>query len=252
MDGKYGKYLSLCYDVLNKDIDYGKWADFYENCFEKFARIKIEKICEMACGTGSLSIEMRKRGYAVTAFDLSEQMLTLADKKTYDNNVSGIMFTLQDMCNFRVYSTVQSVICMMDGINCLLDTASVSQALKSAYSALDVGGLLIFDVNSGYKYENIYSDNAYVLEDEKVLLAWQNYYNKKSKLCDLYLTFFLEEHDGRYTRVDEQIRQRYYSEKTIRKLIKNEGFYIDDVFADIDFTQVDANKCERLIFVCRK
>ena len=81
MAGGYGKYLSETYDTLNSDIDYEKWADFYETCFEKYAGVKVKHICEMACGTGSMAVIFGKRGYNVTAFDLSEDMLTLADKR---------------------------------------------------------------------------------------------------------------------------------------------------------------------------
>lgn len=54
----YGRYLSEAYDSLNTDVDYKKWADFYEDCFRKYSQKPVRRVCEMACGTGSMAIEL--------------------------------------------------------------------------------------------------------------------------------------------------------------------------------------------------
>lgn len=249
---EYGKYLSQTYDFLNTDIDYAEWADFYKACFEKYGPGQIKNVCEMACGTGNMALEMQKRGYSVTAFDLSEFMLTVADKKAFDKGVSGIRFTMQDMRSFKVYTKAQAVICMLDSINCLMDTESVLSTFESVFEALCEGGVFIFDVNSKYKFENVYSDNAYILEDEKIMLAWQNFYNPKSKKCDLYLNFFLEEEDGRYTRVDEHIKQRMYTVRSLDNLLKKAGFEIQCKVSGFDFKEADENTDERIFYICKK
>ena len=56
----YGKYLSETYDILNTDIDYEMWADFYEACFKRYADVKVKRICEMACGTGIMATILAK------------------------------------------------------------------------------------------------------------------------------------------------------------------------------------------------
>lgn len=252
MAGGYGKYLSETYDTLNSDIDYEKWADFYEACFEKYAGAKVKHICEMACGTGSMAVIFGKRGYSVTAFDLSEDMLTLADKKVQDAGLENVRLTMQDMCSFRVYSKAQGIVCMLDSLNCLMDNNALSEAFECAYAALDDGGVFIFDVNTKYKFENVYGDNAYVLEDEKVLLAWQNFYNKNTKKCDFYLTFFLEDDDGRYTRFDEHNKQKMHVTRTLDKLLYEAGFKVEARVSDFDFTNADEKCDERIYYICTK
>lgn len=248
----YGRYLSETYDALNTDIQYSEWADFYEKCFEKYASVKVKNICEMACGTGNMAILLANRGYNVTAFDLSEDMLTVADRKMFDEGVQNLRFTRQDMCTFKVYSKVQGIVCMLDSINCLLDNDSVFNAFESANAALDDGGVFVFDVNSKYKFENVYSDNAYVLEEENVLLAWQNFYNKKTKKCDLYLTFFLEDEDGRYTRFDEHNKQKMHTVKVLDKLLDKAGFNVEAKVSGFDFAEADENRDERIFYICTK
>lgn len=249
---EYGKYLSETYDVLNSDIDCSEWADFYEKCFEKYADIKIRHICEMACGTGSMAIELSARGYGITAFDLSCDMLTAADKKMTDAGAKNIRFTQQDMRSFKVYSKADAVICMLDSLNCLPDSTALSEAFESAYNALNSGGVFVFDINSKYKFENVYSDNAYILEDEGVLLAWQNFYNPKTKKCDMYLTFFIEDEDGRYMRFDERNKQKMHSVRTVNKLLEEAGFEICGTVSDFDFSDADEKRDERIFYICRK
>ena len=248
----YGRYLSEAYDSLNTDVDYKQWADFYEDCFRKYSQKPVRRVCEMACGTGSMALELGGRRYHVTAFDLSETMLTLADKKASDAGITDIRFTCQDMRDFKVYAPVQAVICMMDGLNCLTSKDDVVSALDSVSTALEDGGIFVFDVNTKYKFENIYADNAYVLEADGVFLAWQNFYNSKTRKCDMFLTFFFENQDGRYVRCDEKIVQKMYSLKILEKMLLSAGFDVLDIIGGFDFSKADENKDERAYFVCRK
>ena len=249
---EYGKYLSEAYDILETDVDYEQWADFYLACAKKYAGKKPAHICDMACGTGKLSVAFEKRGIKVTAFDLSEDMLSLADKRARDEGAEDVRFTRQDLRDFRVYAPVELCVCMMDGINCLGTPADVSSAFESAHRALCEDGLFIFDVNSRRKFEETYGENAYLFENEKVFLAWQNFYDPKSKKCDMFLTFFLEGKDGRYERFDESVRERMYPVKTLDRLLKDTGFEVLCRTSDFDFSPADENTCERIFYVCRK
>jgi hypothetical protein len=60
-------------------------------------------------------------------------------------------------------------------------------------------GVFVFDINTPHRFEKIYGQNDYVLEDEHALLAWQNDYNEKTKICKFYLSIFEENEDGTYS-----------------------------------------------------
>lgn len=248
----YGKYISEVYDTLNSDIDYEKWADFTEECFKKYCTLGVKHINEIACGTGSMSVLLAKRGYNLTCSDLSVEMLSLADKKARDFNLSNIVFTNQDMRCFSDSVKAQAVLCMLDSINCLKTPKEVKACISCANRVLEMGGIFLFDINSKYKFENVYADNAYVLEDEGILCAWQNFYNENSKLCDFYLSFFIEQADGSYKRHDEELREKMYTEKCVKKYLSECGFDICGVFSDYDFSPADENKHERLYFAAVK
>ena len=69
------------YDRLTQDIEYEKWADFLESAFLKFGD-QPRLVLELGCGTGSLAIEMAKRGYDMIGLDLSVDMLSRAAEKS--------------------------------------------------------------------------------------------------------------------------------------------------------------------------
>ena len=54
--------IAHIYDKLNKDIDYSAWADFVERAFDRYLPARPELVLDLACGTGSMSIQLAKRG----------------------------------------------------------------------------------------------------------------------------------------------------------------------------------------------
>ena len=70
------------------------------------------------------------------------------------------------MRSFELYGTVGAVVCCLDSINYLLCEKDVQTTFSLVHNYLDPDGLFLFDVNTPYKFENIYGDNAYILEDE--------------------------------------------------------------------------------------
>lgn len=75
---------------------------------------------DLACGTGSLSIELAARGYDMIAADLSDEMLNEAREKA-EAAGQKILFLEQDMRSFELYGTVDSILCTCDSINYLLE-----------------------------------------------------------------------------------------------------------------------------------
>ena len=80
----YGDFAVL-YEKL-QDIDYEAYADYVEKIFEK-ENIKPELVLDLACGTGTLTSILAKRGYDMIGIDMSFEMLDIAREKMYDDNL---------------------------------------------------------------------------------------------------------------------------------------------------------------------
>jgi len=251
--------LAGYYDVLNYNADYIKTADYIERVFEIYNK-KPEMILDLACGTGSLTVELDKRGYDMTGLDSSVEMLAIAKNKTNKTNKtkngSNILWLSQDMRSFELYGTVDAVICCFDSLNYILDGKDIKKCFGLVNNYLNPGGLFIFDVNSKYKFESVYADNNFILEKKNVFCSWQNHYDRKNKTCGFFITLFVKQPDGSYKRYDETQREKYYGEKFLKDALTGTGFGDIKIFCDfcVDIDNGDGSeeKRERTCFASVK
>ena len=249
----YDGYSAIAevYDKLNKDIDYAAWADMIEECFARFGNQKPEIVLDLACGTGRMTRELAARGYDMIGIDGSYDMLGEA----YSSGTEGILYLCQDMREFELYGTVGATVCCLDSLNYLLENKDLDKTFSLVHNYSDPDALFIFDMNTPYKFKNVYGDNAYILEDERedgsaIFCGWQNFYDKETKICDFYLSVFEENGEGGYDRSDEHQRERCYEKKEIKGALERCGFELLGVFDGFDFREA-TDGAERWYFVAR-
>ena len=250
MDDLYGA-LAPCYDALNGDVDYHTRADFLEECFEKYFPGKVDAVLDLACGTGSMALELAARGYDMIGVDASADMLAVAHERAAQQGLSDrILYLCQDMSEFELYGTVEAVVCCLDAVNHVTDRAALSRCFHWVHNYLVPNGLFLFDVNTPYKFEHVYGDRAYLLEENGVLCAWQNDYRPAARVCDFYISLFSEEADGRYIRQDAHQRERVYTLLSLRRLLAENGLELVTVCGNFAFEEPHED-CERYYIVAR-
>ena len=242
--------IAPIYDEINKEIDYSAWADFIEAAVKANSDTRPELVLDLGCGTGSMTLELGKRGYDMTGVDISVEMLDIARERAYDIGLADKMLWLcQDMTEFELYGTVDLAVSCLDCLNHLTKGAELDKCLSLVHNYLIPDGLFIFDVNGKAKFENIYADRSYVMETDGAMCIWQNNYNPKSHLCDFYITLFNEE-GGAYERYDEIQRERMYTIATLKKKLIGAGFEFIGAYADYSFTPATDDD-ERIYIVAR-
>ncbi len=240
--------LAYYYDQLNSHVDYESWANFIEDIFKDNNIEKGSLVLDLACGTGNVTIPLSKRGYDMIGIDVSAEMLECGRQKDFD---SKVLWLCQDMRNFELYGTVAGVICCLDSINYLTTKYALSRCFYLVHNYLDPDGTFIFDVNSPYKFKNIYAENHYIIEAEDVYCGWKNHFDGVSGLCDFELSIFVPQgKQNGYYRYDEIQRERCWKEKEILFLLKKNGFEVQAVYGGLE-RQMPVDKTERLFFVCK-
>lgn len=249
--------IARVYDKLNAEIDYVAWANFFEAAFDRYLASRPELVLDLACGTGRMTLELASRGYDMIGVDGSADML--GEALLQNDGRYSILWLQQDMRSFELYGTVGAVTCCLDSLNYLLSPEDLSKCFATVHNYLDPDGIFLFDMNTPYKFDHTYGNNAYVLEDELVFddgeraavyCGWQNTYHPESGLCDFDLTLFEELENGDYRRSDEHQTERCYNLETVKQLLANAGFELLGVWGNFDF-QDPLPECERWYIAAR-
>ena len=224
--------LAPFYDALNGEFDFKKWADYIEKQMKKYGRTPIREMLDLGCGTGRMTFEMHKRGYDMVGLDNCEEMLAIAYENASEvENGNKILWLCQDMTEFELYGTVDVVVSCLDCLNHLSSEDELRKCLLLVHNYLVPNGLFVFDMNTPYKFKNVYANNAYVLEEEGVLCAWQN--ETKDDKTTFYISLFAEGEDGLYSRLDSDQTETSFAYEQLLQLFMETGFEFLAVHSDI-------------------
>ena len=185
------------YDELMNDVDYESWADYYTRLLSIYG-IRGGKICECACGTGSLTLPLYRRGFQMTGVDLSQEMLWQAAQKARKQGIA-IPYVRQDMRALNLHRPMDAVLATCDGVNYLTTEEDLMSFFRAAYRAVRPGGALVFDVSTPYKLQHVLCSGLLGEDREDITYLWQNTWHEKRQIVELDLTFFVKDTDGRFT-----------------------------------------------------
>ena len=220
--------LALSYDRLTNDVPYGEVVDFYWTLLEREG-VHPRTAVDLACGTGSVSLLLAQRGLAVTAVDMSEEMLTVAlDKCSHLENMPR--FVCQKLQKLRLPRGVDLAVCALDSLDYILDPRDCQEAIRRVYKALNPGGVFIFDVNTPEKLRAM-DGQVFLDEDEDVYCVWRGEFDEESNICSYGMDLF--QRNGRtWARSFEEHREYAYSQDQLRQFLGAAGFTHVEVFAD--------------------
>ena len=145
---------------------------------------------------------------------------------------------------------MDAICCLLDSINHITDIKKLDKLFSLVNNYLNPQGLFVFDINSPYKFENILADNIFTFDSDEIYYVWENDYDKENKLCDFYLTFFVNENE-KYIRFDELHTERCYEDFEIENLAINNGF---EIIKKCDgYTMNDVTEdSERIFYILKK
>ena len=216
------EYLAGCYDHFTADVDYAAWADYLEKHFSR-SKLPIHTVLDLACGTGSLTCELARRGYEMIGSDLSEEMLALAAEKARD--VDGIppIFLHQAMEDLDLYGTIDACVCCLDSVNYVTRPKLLARAFQRVHTFLMPGGLFLFDINTPDKLRGL-DGQLFMDEDEDTCCIWRADYSPRRRICTYGMDLFFRE-DGDLWRRMEEVHEEYaYEPDELERMLRQAGF----------------------------
>lgn len=239
--------LALSYDRLTNDVDYGAAVSFYEQIMAREG-VSPRSAVDLACGTGSVTALLAKKGIPVIGVDLSEEMLSVAQQKTQDL-LPRPMFLHQDLSRLYLPRGVDLAVCALDSLDYITDPACCAAAIRRIYHCLNPGGIFIFDVNTPEKLQAM-DGQVFLDEDENVYCVWRGDFDKKSNICTYGMDLF-QQQGKLWHRSLEEHREYAYSQEQLTGYLKSAGFTGIRVYGDRKFTAPEPGE-QRIYFSARK
>ena len=237
------------YDGLMRKAGYSQRADYLCSLLAHFEHAPGLTL-DLACGTGSMTVELAKRGFDIYGTDADAAMLSEAMQKADEAGLS-ILFLCQKMQQLDLYGTVDTVICTLDGLNHLSGERDLRKTFERVSLFLNPGGYFLFDMNTVHKYRDLMGDTTIAENREEGSFIWDNSFDEEEGLNYYELAVFLPREDGLYEKCEEVHCQKAYPQEEIESLIKEAGM---DLLAVYDaYTMEPATKdSERMFFVARE
>ena len=239
--------LAASYDRLTNDVDYEATVEFYMEILRR-EDYKPRTVVDLACGTGSVTAILAKKGYPVLGVDMSEEMLTEAAMKAMDIDPMP-RFVCQKLQELKLPRAVDMAVCALDSLDYITDPDDCKEAIRRTYKALNPGGIFIFDVNTPEKLRAM-DGQVFLDEDDDVYCVWRGEFDADANICTYWMDLF--QRQGRtWNRSYEEHREYAYSEEQLRSYLKEAGFTHIEVYADRKF-EAPAEGEQRIYFKARK
>lgn len=238
--------LANCYDQLTTDINYKEWADYLHKHLKNH-NIPGNIVLDLACGTGSISLELAKLGYEMIAVDLSPDMLSQAMEKFEDFSGERPIFLCQSMDKLDLFGTIDACVSCLDSINYVTDIQILQKAFQRVSLFLMPDGVFIFDIKSPSAFQA--QNGQFSLDEtEDIFCVWRT--ELQDDMAQHFLDIFQKE--GNLWRRDQEIhKQRLYSVKILKEMLEKAGFPSVECFASHSFEKPSPQE-ERIFFVCKK
>lgn len=174
--------LASSYDELTRDVSYESILQFLESVLSELGRAP-RTVLDLACGTGSLSILLSRRGYEVTGADISEEMLTeAADKAQNKLAEDRPLFICQPMQELSLPQPVDLAVCCLDSLNYLVEPDDCRRTFARVYAGLNRGGVFFFDVNTPEKLRSL-DGQIFLDETDDAYCVWRAEFDKGENIC---------------------------------------------------------------------
>lgn len=242
--------FSSVYDILTENVEYERISHKICSLLHKNG-VDRGLLLDLGCGTGTLSFLLEQKGFDIIGVDASEDMLSVANEKKYEDD-SSALFLCQKAEELDLFGTIQCAVSTLDTFNHIDSIEKIEKAISLVSLFMDMNGIFIFDMNTPYKHKEILGNNTFVYDMDEVYCVWQNSYDENAERTDIDLDFFIKNEDDEcFERYSESFSEYEYDINEIISIIKKCGFTLLATTDDYSDNPV-SDTTERITFICKK
>jgi SAM-dependent methyltransferase len=217
------------YDLLYRDKDYEKEADFIHQMIQSHAP-SAQYLLELGSGTGHHAEYLAKRGYDITGVERSEAMLARCDQRQVtqpDEIAQRLKFLQGDLREVRLNHTFDCILSLFHVISYQTSNDDLAAAFKTVNLHLNPEGIFIFDVWYG---PAVLHDRPQVrvkrMQDQNLMVTRiaEPVLHVNDNIVDVNYQILLQQiGEDRYQELCESHRMRYLFKPEIEGLLNQAG-----------------------------
>lgn len=220
-----GAYEDLApfYDDFTADYAHEPWLAELERCAARWG-VQGGKAFDVGCGTGASAWPLQRRGWQVTACDLSPAMVSRARERL---GLAPDRCFVADMRALPRLGRFDLILSLDDAVNYLTEPGDLAAALASMRALLAPEGVVLFDVNSLLTYETVFTA-SFARPGLLAQYRWRGLSSSPACADEEYGAELEVRRGG--TVVGRSIhRQRHYSRRTIAAAAQGAGLSVMEV-----------------------
>ncbi|WP_439424732.1 class I SAM-dependent methyltransferase [Oenococcus alcoholitolerans] len=243
--------------------DYSVFAKFYDELFDEelykdwllFVKTNSsdkKSLLDLAGGSGRLACLLAKNGYQVSLLDISSQMLSIAEEHADEQNLK-INFYQDDMTDFFLNESFQTITCFADSINYLPDKVSVKKTFARVFDHLAAKGKFLFDIVTSHQINVGYRNFMYNNDDDpEKIFVWSSFPGEEKNSVDHDLKFFIYDKKLDAFRLYREVHHQIsYPIEFYQRTLLEAGFKNIKISADFGRSKVKTNT-DRVFFIAEK
>jgi SAM-dependent methyltransferase len=207
---------------------------------------KGDKVLDVCCGAGRYSIELARRGFNVTGFDLSKFLISEA-KKNYKNLPERFIkanFLNKDMRKFDFKKSFDLAANLFTSFGYFFDDEENFLVFKNVSASLKKNGYFVFDfLNGNYLRKNI------VPYDKKVFQG-KEFISKRRIERDFVIKEITVTSGSKKISYEEILK--LYDIKTLKKAFLENRLKVIHSFGDYFGNSYNREKSQRIILIAQK
>ncbi len=204
------------------------------------------KVLDVCCGAGRHSIEFALRGYDVTGFDLSEYLISQANKNSTalkEKNIK-VKFLIKDMVKFNFKGSFDAAFNLFTSFAYFEKDEDNFKVIKNVSDSIRKGGYFAFDfINEKNLRETL------IPFDRKVYNG--NVFTQKRKIENNFIhKSIVIKKAGKELTFEERLK--LYDKKTLTEVFQKNRLKVKKCFGDYYGNKFSSENSKRLILIAQK